>query len=337
MTRTSIIVVSGPTASGKSSYSLALAKELNGEIVALDSVQVFRGMDIGSAKVRGADQEGIPHHLIDIRNPNEPFNVATYVREADSAIASIVGRGKVPIIVGGTTLYLTALLHGLVDIPEPSGELRAAIRSESTEALYAKLLESDPQRAAQLHRNDRVRIERAVESFLVTGSPASMKTDEHRFSVLRYNALTIVLMPTRETLYDRINRRAQEMIREGILEETKTIVEKYGDDIAPLRTLGYAQALQVLQGELSEVKLEEEIALHTRHFAKRQMTYWRNEPKKRGWQVFPQQPPQELRQVQRNDFEVELLPPQEAADRFSKRSRNYSDVKVEVTFAAFKQ
>jgi tRNA dimethylallyltransferase len=280
------VVVSGPTASGKSAFGIALARELRGEIVNVDSVQVYRGLDIGSAKVSSEERAMVPHRLLDIREPNEPMNAGEFRDLALKAVSEISARGHLPVLVGGTTMYLTVLLHGIVSLPETPKEVRKAVAALSPEEQFLELSRVDPATAARLHSNDSQRVSRALEIWRISGRPPSELHSEHSFSSRDLVGLVIVLCRDRDDLYERINRRAEEMVHQGILEEARVVRERFGE-VSALETVGYKQALQVLKGELAHERLAGEIALYTRRFAKRQMTYLRNEPAKRGWLVVP--------------------------------------------------
>jgi tRNA dimethylallyltransferase len=280
------LAVCGPTAAGKSDLSIHLAHALGGEVVNVDSVQVYRGLDIGSAKLSLNEREGVPHHVLDIFAPDEVANVAKFRREAILAIDEILERGNVPILVGGSGLYLTALLHGLAEVPPTPPNLRLAVAALSLEEQYAELLRVDPRTANRLSPNDRQRVSRAIEIFRVTGRPASEFFAEHTFASVDVTALALVICRPRDELYHRIDRRAQQMVDAGLLAETTDLLLQHGR-VAPLKTLGYKQACDCLQGVLPKENVVSEIALHTRRFAKRQMTYWRNEPTKRGWVTRP--------------------------------------------------
>jgi len=280
------LAVCGPTASGKSQLAIQLAHTLGGEVVNIDSVQVYRELDIGSAKLSIAEREGIPHHVIDIFSPNESANVAHFRGSALQAIDGITARGHVPILVGGSGLYVTALLHGLADVPATPSDLRSAVATLSAEDQYAELQRVDPKSARRLNPNDRQRVSRAIEIFRVSGKPASEFFADHTFSVVDVAALVLVICRPRDELYERIDRRAQQMVDAGLLAETADVLSRYGR-VAPLETLGYKQACDCLQGILPKDDMASEIGLYTRRFAKRQMTYWRNEPSKRGWSTRP--------------------------------------------------
>lgn len=280
------LAVCGPTASGKSQLSIQLAHALGGEVVNIDSVQVYRELNIGSAKLSLAEQEEVPHHVLDIFAPDEAANVAKFRSAALQAIDGIIDRGKVPILVGGSGLYVTALLHGLAEVPATPPDLRSAVAALSAEEQYAELMRIDPQSASRLNPNDRQRVSRAIEIFRVTGKPASEFLADHTFATVDVAALVLVICRPRDELYRRIDLRVQQMVEAGLLAETAEVLSRYGR-VAPLETLGYKQACDCLEGTLPKESLVSEIALHTRRFAKRQMTYWRNEPRKRGWLVRP--------------------------------------------------
>lgn len=280
------LAVCGPTASGKSAVSIQLANALQGEVVNVDSVQVYRGLDLGSAKLTVEERHGVVHHVLDIFAPNEAANVAKFRAEALAAIDDITARHRLPILVGGSGLYLTALLHGLADVPATPPEAREAVASLKPEEQYAELTRVDPVTAARLHPHDTQRISRAVEIARVTGRPASELFARHTFTAVEVASLVLVICRPRDELYSRIDQRAKEMVERGLIPETEGLLRQYGRVLA-LETLGYKQACDYLEGSLREDNLVHEIAMHTRRFAKRQMTYWRNEPKKRGWYVRP--------------------------------------------------
>jgi tRNA dimethylallyltransferase len=276
------LAVCGPTASGKSALSLELARALSGEIVNIDSVQVYRELDIGSAKLRKDEQGSIPHHVLDVFSPEKAGNVAEFRSAALSAIGDITRRDHLPILVGGSGLYVTALLHGLAELPSTPADVRAAVGALSADQQYNELLQVDPITAKRLNPNDRQRVSRALEVYRITGQPLSQRIAQHGFSSVDVASLVLVICRPRDELYRRIDKRAQEMVERGLIAETKTLLSRYGR-LPILETLGYKQACDHLEGKLSHEKLAHEIAMHTRRFAKRQMTYWRNEPSKRGW------------------------------------------------------
>jgi tRNA dimethylallyltransferase len=249
-------------------------------------VQVYRGLDIGSAKLSHSERRGVPHHVLDVFSPERGANVAEFRECALTAMADIASRGKTPLLVGGSGMYFTILLHGLAPVPQTPDDVRAAIAAMSPEDMHAELSRIDPVTGARLNVRDRQRVSRALEIARVSGRKPSELFAEHTFSRVDVVALVIVICRPRDELYRRINQRSLTMIEQGLLAETKGIRDQYGH-VAPLETIGYKQACQLLDGALAEEKLAEEIALHTRRFAKRQMSYWRNEPAKRGWAVRP--------------------------------------------------
>ena len=282
----STLAICGPTASGKTALSLDMAQALAGEIINLDSVQIYRELCIGAAKVPESERRGIPHHALDVYSPSNRANVAEYRQEALHAVRDITHRNVLPILVGGSGLYLTALLHGLADMPPSDPLVRSELEEIDSALLYAELMKIDSKTASLLNPNDTVRVVRALEVFRISGRPLSQWIAQHNFSGSDINALVIVLCLPREELYNRINERSRKMVESGLLEETQRIIAQYGR-VPVLSTLGYKQAVACLDGHIAEGQLAEEIALHTRRFAKRQMTYWRNEPLKRGWNVRP--------------------------------------------------
>ena len=283
-----LLVVSGPTACGKSELALRLAADLDGEIINLDSVQVWRGFDVGAAKLPFAEQRGIPHHLIDICGPGEKFSAAAYLRRAESAIAEIRSRGRLPIFVGGTTMYLTMLLHGLAKMPAGDPALRAELEAKSSEELHGMLAARDARAAEKLHLNDRLRVIRALESIMLSGESCSAGREAHAYKEERHRALMLVPLWPREELYRRIEVRSQRMLAAGLVEETKKLLEMYSSEAPAFNSIGYSQVLSHLKGEIAEGNLAGLISQFTRRYAKRQMTYWRNEPAKRGWLCRPE-------------------------------------------------
>lgn len=280
-----LLVVLGPTASGKSALALALAERFSGEIVSCDSVAVYRNFEIGTAKPSREDRARIPHHLIDVADPPESFTAGEYARQGRATIREIAQRDHLPIVVGGTGLYLRALLEGLFPGPRRSEELRERLRSSAADRgpmyLHRILQRLDPASAAKIHPNDAAKLIRAVEVCLTARGPMSDLWREQGRDPLRgFRILRLGLNPPREQLYDRINRRAAQMFAEGLVAETQTLLRKYGDAraVTPIHSLGYRQAVQHLRGELS---LDQAIAAAQqghRNYAKRQMTWFRREP-----------------------------------------------------------
>jgi tRNA dimethylallyltransferase len=277
-----ILIVAGPTATGKTSIAVELAQRFDAEVVSADSMQVFRGLDIGTAKPTPEELRGVPHHLIDVVNPDEPFDAASFVRLADAAIEDIAKRGKRAIVAGGSGLYLRTLLHGLQRGPKPAPEIRDEILECADKAgwpsLHEELMRRDPDTAARLHPNDGVRILRALEVATASGVPLSEWQKQHQFKEERYDHLYLGLNRPRDELTARINSRVDHMMAGGFLEEVKGLIEKgYGPDLKPMQGLGYRRLCQHLEGALSLDEAVEKTKTDTRRFAKRQVTWFKKE------------------------------------------------------------
>jgi tRNA dimethylallyltransferase len=277
-----LVVVLGPTASGKTSLSLHLAERLQGEIVSCDSVAVYREFEIGTAKPSLADRQRVPHHLIDVAASDGLITSGDYSRLAREAIHDITSRGRLPIVVGGSGLYLRTLLEGLFPGPPRSEELRTRLRERATERgpgyLHKLLRRLDPAAAQAIHPNDIPKAIRAVEVSISARAPMTGLWQQGRDSLEGFRILRIGLNPDREALYARINHRASEMFSDGLVAETAALAGKYGNSPWPLTSLGYKQAMQYLRGEIT---LEQAIAAAQqghRNYAKRQMTWFRREP-----------------------------------------------------------
>ena len=292
-----LLVILGPTASGKSSLAIHLAEQFAGEIVSCDSVAVYRHFEIGTAKPSQAERARIPHHLIDVAEPVERFTAGQYARQARVAVNEVKDRGHLPIVVGGTGLYLRALLEGLFPGPQRSDQLRERLRARVAERgsqhLHRILRRLDPLAAANIHANDTPKLVRAVEVCLTARAPMShLWRERGRDPLTGYRILRVGLNPSREELYRRINARAAKMFDDGLAAETQTLLERYGAgrNIPPIHSLGYAQALQHLGGELT---LEQAIAAAQqghRNYAKRQVTWFRREPNVHWLEGFGDQP-----------------------------------------------
>jgi tRNA dimethylallyltransferase len=275
-----ILIICGPTASGKSDLALRLAHVLDAEIVNADSMQIYRSLDIGTAKPSKDQQAEIRHHLIDVADPDQLFSAADFADAADAAIRDIVSRGKRVIVAGGTGLYIRALLKGLVDSPSGEGELRQALQEEAViignEAMLEKLLKVDPELAATLHPNNLVRIIRALEVYQLTGIPLSRYQKEHAFSSQRYVTLQIGISVDRGVLYKRIEERVEQMLSTGLLNEVSALLAAgFGRDLKPMRSIGYKEATAHLSGELTAEEGVRLIKRNTRHYAKRQLTWFK--------------------------------------------------------------
>jgi tRNA dimethylallyltransferase len=278
-----LVVVLGPTASGKTGLSLAIAERFKGEIVNCDSVAMYRGFDVGTAKPTAAERARAPHHLIDCVEPLSYMTAGEYARQAQPVIGEIKTRGHLPVVVGGTGLYLRALLEGLFPGPQRSEELRGRLRERASSRgsgyLHRILRRLDRAAAEKIHANDTPKLVRAVEVCLASRQKMTdLWQQQGRDALSGFRILRIGLDPDRPALYERINQRAREMFDNGLIEETQSLIEKYGDAAGPLSSLGYKQAVQFLRGEVSREKALQTAQQAHRNYAKRQMTWFRHEP-----------------------------------------------------------
>lgn len=294
-TMRSIVIILGPTAVGKTGLGIELAKRFAGEIVSADSQQVWRGMDIGTAKANLTERSEVPHHLIDVADPDEHFDAAQFVQLADRAIEDISLRGKRAFVVGGTGMYLRLLVNGLCEAPAQDAAFRAGLEDEINNSsyqlsavgdqqlqnplhqLHTRLKEIDPESASGIHPNDRTRIVRALEIYELTGAPASRFRNVHGYGEKRYDALKIGLNIDRETLYRRIDKRIDRMLDDGLLDEVRRLTETYGPDAQGLRAVGYREFVRHIKGELSLDTAVELSKRNSRRFAKRQLTWFRSD------------------------------------------------------------
>jgi tRNA dimethylallyltransferase len=285
------VLLLGPTGSGKTALSLELAGHFNGEIVSCDSVAVYRGMDVGTAKPSAEERARITHHLIDVAQPNQPFTAGEYSRRARAALRDISARGRLPIVTGGTGLYLRAMTAGLFAGPERQTELRARLelsRYKHTEGWLHRLLKRlDPASAARIHANDTPKLIRAIEVCLAVRKPFSAVLG--RDPLTGFRLLRIGLNPPRKALYDRLNRRAATMFASGLIEEARGLLALYGL-VKALDSLGYRQAMAVLAGTLSEEAGIAAAQQGHRNYAKRQLTWFRREPEVHWIEGFGDEP-----------------------------------------------
>ena len=279
----SLAVVTGPTGIGKTGLSLRLARRFNAEIVNADSVQVYRLLDIGSAKPTPEEREAVVHHLIDVADPDEDFDAARYRDLALQSVRDITRRGKRVLVVGGTGLYIKALLKGLFPAPPVSLEIRERLREEADDAepgeMHERLRAVDPEAAERIHPHDIYRITRALEVFELTSRPLTRFQDQHRFRTSQFRHVMIGLTTGRESLYERIDRRVDAMIRDGLVEEVQGLIKRgYGSELKSMQTIGYRHVVQYLDGGMSLAEAMETLKRDTRRFAKRQYTWFRGQP-----------------------------------------------------------
>lgn len=276
-----IITIAGPTASGKTALSISLAQRFNGEIVSADSMQIYLGMDIGTAKATAEEQAAVPHHMIDIISPWENYSVARYTEDADACCREILSRGKLPIVVGGTGLYIDSLVAGrdFADFQEDKSlraELEQQYVREGGEALLHQLAQFDPERAEKLHASDQRRIIRAIEVYRLTGITITEHDRLTRLKPPAYDAAAIILsFRDRETLYDRINRRVDRMVEDGLFAEVEHLLsEGLSPEATAMQAIGYKEPAQALAGRISAEEAVEQIKMGSRRYAKRQMTWF---------------------------------------------------------------
>lgn len=291
-----LLAIVGPTATGKSEVGLLLAERLGGEIVSADSMQVYRGMDIGTAKPTAEERARVPHHLIDIVDPDEEFSVAEYRARAEAALAAIWKKGKQPILVGGSGLYVRAVLEEMdFAMTPPDRELRRRLteeaRSKGRRVLHEWLSEVDPETAARIHPNDEKRIIRALEICESTGRPMARPQQLDRRRAMRYNARQFGLSLPREELYLRIEARIDRMLEGGLVEEVEGLIDRgYGEDLVSMKGLGYAPLAEYVRGELSLEEAVRRLKRDTRRFAKRQLTWFGADPRIEWIEAAPEEP-----------------------------------------------
>lgn len=279
-----IITIAGPTASGKTALSIQLAKEIGGEIVSCDSMQVYKDMDIGTAKPTLEEQEGIPHHMLSVAEPWEDFSVSRYCAMADPIVEDILRRGKSPIIVGGTGLYMDALIRGNAFAPCPStgrrAELEALAASQGIEAVIEKLQKVDPESAARLHPSDQKRIIRAMEVYLETGMTITEHNRKTQEIPPKYQPIRFALTDRqRQTLYDRIDRRVDAMLEAGLMEEIQGLLARgIPEKCTAMQAIGYKEFVAALHGECSMEEAAQQVKQSSRRYAKRQLTWFRRNP-----------------------------------------------------------
>ena len=280
MKKPTVIVICGPTASGKTALSIELAKRINGEIVSADSMQIYKDMDIGSAKVTVEEMQSIKHYLIDCVYPNERYSVANYKQDAKTAIEEIIKKGKTPIVVGGTGLYIDSLIYEIeykdIKINEEYRSKLEKIRDEQgLEVLYKKALEIDPEAMEKISPNDFKRITRVLEIYEATGKTKTQQEAESRLNEIPYDYKVFAIDYNREKLYERINKRVDLMIEKGLIDEVKSLLKKYSEFPTAMQGLGYKEVKQYLDGDISKEEMIEKIKQESRRYAKRQFTWFR--------------------------------------------------------------
>ncbi|MBM4228477.1 MAG: tRNA (adenosine(37)-N6)-dimethylallyltransferase MiaA [Gammaproteobacteria bacterium] len=304
LTRLPVVMLMGPTGAGKSAMALALAQEFGGEIVNVDSAQVYRGMDIGTAKASPAERRTVPHHLLDLCDPAEVYSAARFRADALVTISEIRARGRIPLLVGGTGLYFRALLQGLSDLPAADPVIRSGLRTElersGSQTLHARLARLDPRAAARIHPNDPQRILRALEVHAQTGQPMSTLLERTSDTVLPFPVVIWVLAPaTREALHARLARRFLSMLERGFVNEVMALWSR-GDlspDMPALRAVGYRAVWRYLEGRVTHAAMVDEAIVATRQLAKRQFTWFRSMSDTTWWDSADMAVGQRLRQA----------------------------------------
>ena len=273
----SIICIAGPTASGKTALSIALAKELGGEVVSCDSMQVYKYMDIGTAKPTPEERAGIPHHMLDVADPGEDFSVSRYCEMAAPIVDDIISRGKTAIIAGGTGLYMDALIRGNDFAPFPSTGIREKLEQQPIEEVYARLQQVDPDSAMRLHLADKKRIIRAMEVYLETGQTITAHNLKTQVQPPRYKPVWFGLSDeNRQDLYDRIDLRVEQMVKDGLVDEIRSLLARgIPEKATALQAIGYKEFLQVLYGQDTEENAIAQVQQASRKYAKRQLTWFR--------------------------------------------------------------
>ena len=283
MEKKPMVVLTGPTAVGKTKLSISLAKAVNGEIISADSMQVYRHMDIGSAKIKPEEMQGVPHHMIDILEPDEPFHVVIFKERCMDCLKGIYERGHIPILTGGTGFYIQAILRDIdftenEEVPEYRRQLQELAKEKGPEYLHRLLAEVDAESAEAIHANNVKRTIRALEYYHLTGEKISEHNESERAKESAYRSCYFVLNDRRDVLYERIDQRVDEMIAEGLVEEVQALKAMgYHRNMVSMQGLGYKEILEYLEGEITLDEAIYKIKRDTRHFAKRQLTWFRRE------------------------------------------------------------
>ena len=275
-----VIVIGGPTASGKSGLAVELAKKINGEIISADSMQIYKDMDIGTAKVTEKEKQGIPHYMIDIASPEERYSVSTYKKEAENKVEEILKKGKIPIIVGGTGLYIESLIYGIEFQEEEIDEeyrqrLNEFAEKEGLEKLYNEAQKIDSQAMDKISPNDKKRIIRVLEIYHKTGKTKTEQEIESRKHEVKYNYKLFAITMEQSELYKKIEKRIDKMLEEGLIEEVESIKKKYNKFPTAMQGLGYKEVVEYLENKITKEEMIEKLKKETRHYAKRQLTWFR--------------------------------------------------------------
>ena len=276
-----VIVIVGPTASGKTALSIELAKRIDGEIISCDSMQIYKDMNIGSAKPTESEMQGIKHYLVDFVNPTDRYSVAEFKKDAEHAIKEILSKGKVPIIVGGTGLYVNSLIYGIeYNEMKFDKEYRKELElkantEEGLEQLYNEAKSIDEKAIAKISKNDAKRIIRVLEIYHNTGKNKTTLEDESRKNGIKYDYRVYGINMKRDILYERINKRVDIMIEQGLIQEVKSLIKKYNEFPTAMQAIGYKEVVEFLNGSLTKDEMIYKIKLETRHYAKRQLTWFR--------------------------------------------------------------
>ena len=300
MDKPKVVVICGPTASGKTALSIQLAQKINGEIISSDSMQIYKDMNIGTAKPTIEEMQGIKHYLIDFVEPNQRYSVAEFKKDAENAIEEILAKGKTPIVVGGTGLYVDSLIYGIeyqdIKIDEEyRKELEKRAQKEGLEALYAEAKKIDPEAVKKISSNDQKRILRILEIYKATGKNKTEQEQESRKRGVKYDYKVFAIDMNREVLYDRINKRVDIMIENGLIEEVEKLLKKYKEFPTAMQGLGYKEVVEYLQADITKEEMIEKIKRETRRYAKRQMTWFRKN-KQTIW-IKPNDLPKILEQI----------------------------------------
>ena len=280
MDKKKVIVICGPTASGKTALSIELAKKINGEIISSDSMQIYKDMDIGTAKPSREEMQGIPHHLIGFVEPSQRYSVAEFKKDAEKAIEEILEKGKTPIIVGGTGLYVDSLIYGIeyqdIKLDENYRQyLEERVQNEGLQKIYEEAKKIDPKAIEKISQNDKKRILRILEIYKATGKNKTEQEIESRKNGIKYDYKVFAINWDREILYERINKRVDIMIEQGLIQEVEELLQKYNEFPTAMQGLGYKEVVEYLQGETTREEMIEKIKMETRRYAKRQITWFK--------------------------------------------------------------